>query len=187
MTRQKRRLNTKTRQSASAKRRATPRRAKRGRAASATAKRAVARPRRTVAQTAADRRATELFEQQIHDVWNRFGQACLQFAEGFNNEIGAHHLHVELSADSIVAKLAMGGELMVQLDREHKHVGCYITSQCGDLGSCVVEQPPIGLAVDGDRLCWVFGTTAMAEDDLAVKLMTELVQADTIPTSAASR
>ena len=187
MASQKRRLKTKTRQSKSTTGRAKPRRPTRSRAASPKARRAVAKTRRTAGPSAAELRAGELFEQQIQGVWDRFGQECLQFAEGFNNEIGAHHLHVELGADSILAKLAMGGELMMQLDREHRHVACYITSQCGDLGSCVVEQPPIGLTLDGDQLRWVFGATAMSEDDLAVKLMTDVVQVDTIPQSAASQ
>src|SRR5688572_22951441 len=196
MTRQsKRRTDNKPRRSVASTRRAKPgvARGRRGaaaktkRAASTTkTKRAASRKRVAVTQTA-QRRADELFEQQVHDVWNRFGEACRQFAEGFNSEIGANHLLVDVGPVAIVAKLAMGGELMVQLDHEHRHVGCYLTTQCGDLGSCVVEQPPVGLMADGDRLRWVFGVDPMAEDDLAVKLMTDLVQADMPPTSAASR
>jgi len=137
--------------------------------------------------TIAQQRAALAFEQQIEDVWNRFGQECAQFAEGFNSEMGAHHLHVECNPDTIVANFRMGGEVLVQLDRQHSQIGCFITSQCGDFGSCVVEQPPIGLAVEGERLRWVYGATPIAEADLAVKLMTELVQLETTPTSAASR
>ena len=124
-------------------------------------------------------RADALFEQQIQDVWTRFGHECRQFAEGFNNEIGQHLLHVEANPTSVMANLAMGGEVLVQLDREHRHLGCWITSQCGDLGSCVVEQPPIGLTIEGDRLRMVYGASALSEDDLAVKLLTYLIQMDT--------
>jgi len=183
MNRLKRRRSTKPRQSTAAKRRVQSPVAKRGRAASAKTKRAASKTRVATAQ----KRAAEIFEQQIHDVWNRFGQECVQFAEGFNTEIGKHQLHVQCNPDTIVASLAMSGELLVQLDVEHKHVGCWISSQCGDFGSCIVEQPPIGLAIEGDRLRLAFGATAFAEDDLAVKLMTELVQMDPVPKSAASR
>ena len=45
----------------------------------------------------------------------------------------------------------------------------------------------IGLTIEDDRLGWVYGATAMSEDDLAVKLMTELVEMDPAPKSAASQ
>ena len=183
MNRQKPRVGKKTRRSAAAKPRVKPRAAARRRVTSAKRKRAVPVRRVTVAQ----RRAAQLFEEQIQDVWNRFGHECLQFAEGFNNEIGSHQLHVDSTPDSVVANFAMGGEVLVQLDREHKHVGCWISSQCGDFGSCIVEQPPIGLTVEDDRLRLVYGATPLSEDDLAVKLMTELIQMEVVPKSAASR
>lgn len=128
-----------------------------------------------------------MFEAQIHDVWNQLGHECQQFAEGFNNEMGANLLRVQSHPDSIVANLRGGGEVLIQLDREHKHVECHLSSQCGDFGSCVVEQPAIGLAVADDRLLWVYGATPIAADDLAVKLLTDLVQLESTPTSAASR
>jgi len=174
MNRQKRRTSTKTRQSTAAKRRVQSPGTKRRGAAAAKTKRAASKTRVAIAQ----KRAAEIFEQQINDVWSRFGQEFVQFAEGFNTEIGAHQLHVQINPDTIVASLAMSGELLVQLDQEHKHVACWISSQCGDFGSCIVEQPPIGLTIEDDRLRLAFGSTAFAEDDLAVKLLTELVQID---------
>jgi hypothetical protein len=161
-----------------AKRRATPRVAPRAAARRKKASTKARRPEGIRRPTAAEMRADEIYEQQIQSVWERFGLECLQFAEGFNNELGSHLLHVQSNASQVVANLAMGGEVMVQLDREGKHVGCWITSQCGDLGSCVVEQPPIGLAVEDDRLRLVYGATPLSEDDLAVKLLTYLVQID---------
>jgi hypothetical protein len=183
MNRQKRQTYTKSRQSKAAKRLGKRRGATRRRKASTRTRRAAPVTRATMAQ----KRAAQIFEEQIQDVWTRFGQECLQFAEGFNNEIGAHQLHVEVNSDTVVANFMMGGEVLVQLDRDHKHVGCFITSQCGAFGSCIVEQPPIGFSVEDDRLRWVYGARLMAEDDLAVKLMTELVQIDSSPKSAASQ
>jgi hypothetical protein len=131
------------------------------------------------------KRLGEIFEQQIQSVWSLFGQECHQFAEGFNNEIGSHQLHVETNPDTVVVKFASGGEVVVQLDREHKHVACWLTSSCDGFGSCIVEQPPLGLTIDDERLQFMYGVTLMAADDLAVKLLTDLVQSNT-PASAAS-
>jgi hypothetical protein len=130
---------------------------------------------------AAQKRAVELFDQQIHAVWTRFGQECLQFAEGFNTEIGSQQLEVESNPDTVVARFAVGGEILVQLDREQKHIGCWISSNCGGYGSCVVEQPPLGLIIEDDRLRFVYGESPMSEDNLAARLMTDLIQADTPP------
>jgi hypothetical protein len=156
--------------------RAKPRRAERPRA---SAKRhGGASATRT---TAAQKRAGEIFEQQVHSIWTRFGQECQQFAEGFNSEIGSQQLDVEATSDTVVARFAVGGEVLVQLDREQKHIGCWITSNCGGYGSCVVEQPLVGLAIEDDRLRFVYGASTMSEDDLAVRLMTDLIQSDIPP------
>jgi hypothetical protein len=183
MNRPKRRTQTKSRRSKAAERSGKSRTGTRRQVASTRNRRAATATRATIAQ----KRAAQAFEQQIQDVWDRFGKECQQFAEGFNGEIGAHQLHVECNPDTVVASFRLGGEVLVQLDREYKHVGCFISSQCGDFGSCIVEQPPIGFSVENDRLQWVYGATPMSADDLAVKLMTELVQMDTSPKSAASR
>src|SRR5262245_36366412 len=183
MNRQKRRVRTKSRRSSAVKRARKIRTAARARRGSTTTRRAAASNRVTSDRT----QAVQLFEAQIQNVWNRFGQECLQFAEGFNNEIGANQLVVDCNSDRVVARFSAGGEMLVQLDREHHHVDCYISSSCGDFGSCVVEQPPLGFFIESDRLRWVFGAASISEDDLAVKLMTELVQLDAAPKSAASR
>jgi hypothetical protein len=167
-----------TRRALSSTARAKPRIAKRRRS---TKSRRAARAR----IEALRKRLAEIFEQQVQSVWSRFGAECHQFAEGFNNEIGSHQLHVETNPDTVVVRFASGGEAVVQLDREHKHVGCWITSSCNGFGSCIVEQPPIGLTIDDDRLHFMYGASLMSEDDLAVKLLTDLVQSNT-PAPAAS-
>ena len=43
---------------------------------------------------------------------------------------------------------AAGGEAVVQLDREQKHVDCWIKSSCEAFGSSIVDRPPIGLTID---------------------------------------
>ena len=161
--------------------RAKPRRA--GRARASTKRHRGASATRL---TAAQKRAAEIFEQQVHSVWTRFGQECQQFAEGFNSEMGSQQLHVEANPDTVVATFAVGGEVLVQLDRQQKHIGCWISSNCGGYGSCIVEQPPLGLAIEDDRLRFVYGASMISEDDLAVRLMTDLIQADIPPAELSS-
>jgi hypothetical protein len=143
-------------------------------------RRAAPSKRRTPAKRAAavEQRAGAIFAQQIQAVWTRFGHECQEFAEGFNAEIGAHQLHVECSRDTIMARFAQGGEVFVQLDHDQQQIGCWLSSRCGDFGSCVVEQAPLGLTVENDRLRFVYGTSTMSEGDLAIKLLTGIFQVD---------
>ena len=77
------------------------------------------------------------------------------------------------------AKFAQGGEVFVQLDLENRQIACWITSCCGTFGSGIVEQSPIGLTIDVDRLRFVHEGKMVTEDDLAVSLLTHLTQCDT--------
>lgn len=122
--------------------------------------------------------ANVIFDQQVHSVWDRFGQECRQFAEGFNGEIGSHQLHVESNPDAVAVTFAVGGEVIVQLDRTQRHIACWMRSRCADFGSCIVEQPPVGLTIERGHLRFVYGASVMAEDDLAVKLLTDLIRLD---------
>jgi hypothetical protein len=125
-----------------------------------------------------------MFEQQVQSVWSRFGEECHRFAEGFNNELGSHQLHVETHPDTVVVTFATGGEVVVQLDREQKHVACWIKSSCDAFGSCIVDRPPIGLTIDDEQLRFVYGAGLMSEDGLAVKLLTDLVESNTPPATS---
>jgi hypothetical protein len=127
------------------------------------------------------KRLAEIFEQQVQPVWSRFGEGCRRFAEGFNTEVGSHQLHVETHPDTVVVTFAIGGEAVIQLDREQKHIACWIKSSCDAFGSCIVDRPPVGLTIDGERLQFMYGAGLMSEDGLAVKLLTDLVQSNTPP------
>ncbi len=129
-------------------------------------------------------RLAEIFEQQVQAVWSRFGEECRRFADGFNTEIGSHQLHVETHPDTVVVTFAAGGEAVVQLDREQKHVDCWIKSSCEAFGSSIVDRPPIGLTIDDQRLQFMYGAGLMSENGLAVKLLTELVESNTPPPQA---
>jgi hypothetical protein len=128
------------------------------------------------AREAAEQRASAVFEQQIDPLWQGLAHQCLQFAEGFNSEIRAHLLQVESNPDTIVAKFASGGEVLFQLDRTLGHIACWISSGCAPFGSCIVEQPSVSLTIQDGELRFVYGATVMTPDDLAVKVLTDLVQ-----------
>ena len=123
--------------------------------------------------------AIGIFDGQVCAVWDRFAHECRQFADGFNREIGSHQLHVESTADILAVTFAAGGEVVVQLDRTQKQIACWMRSRCGDFGSCIVEQPPIGLTIERGRLRFIHGARVVSEDDLAAKLLTDLVRLDT--------
>ena len=125
------------------------------------------------------RRAAVVFDRQVHSVWDRFGQECRQFAEGFNGEIGSHQLHVESNPDAVAVTFAVGGEVIVQLDRTQRHIACWMRSRCTEFGSCIVEQPPVGLTIERGHLRFVYGASVIAEDDLAVRLLTDLIRLET--------
>jgi hypothetical protein len=86
----------------------------------------------------------------------------------------------------VVVTFATGGEAVVQLDREQKHVACWIKSSCDAFGSCIVDRPPIGLTIDDGRLQFMYGAGLISEDGLAVKLLTDLVQSNTPPPAAST-
>ena len=137
-------------------------------------------------QAAEEQRALgNLFHEQVEALWSRFGNECRQFADGFNAEWGAPKLQIEFGSDVVMAKLADGGEVLVQLVRENQHVFSVMTSGCTDLGACCVDQLPVGLSIADGRLGFMYGADAMSEDSLAVKLLTDLVQMNTTGAGAA--
>jgi hypothetical protein len=127
----------------------------------------------------APRKAFAIFDRQVHPLWDRFAEECRQFARGFNDEIGSHRLHVESSHDIVAVTFAAGGEVVVQLDRTQRQIACWMRSRCADFGSCIVEQPPVGLTIARGRLRFVYGASGIAEDDLAVRLLTDLIRLET--------
>jgi len=139
-------------------------------------------------QAAEEQRALgSLFHEQVEPLWNRFGNECRQFADGFNAEWGSPKLQIEFGSDVVMARFAGGGEVLVQLVRENQHVFCVLTSGCTDLGACCVDQLPLGLSITAGRLGFMYGADAMSEDSLAVKLLTDLVQMNTPGAAAALR
>ena len=125
------------------------------------------------------RAAIGIFDRQVQAAWDRFGQECRQFAEGFNHEVGSRQLHVEVNPDVVTATFASGAEVVIQVDRTQRQVACWMRSRCAAFGSCIVDQPPVGLTIERGQLRFVYRAKVVAEDDLAVELLTDLIRLDT--------
>ena len=86
-------------------------------------------------------RARAIFDQQIDACWRRLADACEQFARGYNHEIGAHDLQLQVAGDTLLMKfIPSDGELLVQLDRSRRQIDCWMKSDGGGFGSSVVDQ-----------------------------------------------
>ena len=121
-------------------------------------------------------RISALFDRQIDSVWSGLGDQCREFAAGYNLELGAHELIVHCRPDIIVVTFAEGGELRLQLDRAHRAVSGLITSGCAK-GICSFESPPLAFTTHDKRLRFVYAAREISEEDLAVRLLTQLTGA----------
>jgi hypothetical protein len=133
---------------------------------------------------AAEKRAFDLFDRQIDPLWNRLENECREFAEGFNREMGADQLRVESNPAGLMVRLMTdGAEAFFQLDRTARHVSVAMTTGCTNFGSCITDQAPVGLAILDGQLRLLFGGGAISEEELAVKILTDLLEADS-PTAS---
>ena len=123
--------------------------------------------------------AVKLFDEQIDSLWSQFGSECQEFAEGFNAEMGVSQLHVDSGPEIILAKFAASGaEVYVQLDKAQRVIECIMSSRCAEYGSCLVEQSAVGVMIQEGQLRFVLGSNSMSEEELAVKLLTELIESE---------
>jgi hypothetical protein len=131
------------------------------------------------ARKAAEQRAFELFDRQIEPMWGRLENECRQFAQGFNQEMGADQLRVESNPAGLMVRLTTdGAEVFFQLDRTARHVSVAMTTGCTNFGSCITDQAPVGLAILDGQLRFLFGGSVISEEELAVKILTDLLEAD---------
>lgn len=128
---------------------------------------------------AAEKQAFALFDRQIDPLWDRLTDQCRQFARGFNQEMGADQLHIESNPAGLMVKLPSdGAEAFFQLDRDARHVSVMLSTGCTSFGSCITDQAPVGLAILDGQLRFLFGGAAISEEDLAVRILTDLIEAD---------
>lgn len=145
----------------------------------------MARPKRGTARRksstpSAAQRAFDLFDQQIDPLWERLANECRHFAQGFNQEMGAHQLLVESIDAGVMVRLTTdGAEAFFQLDRTGRHVSVVMRTGCANFGSCITDQAPVGLTILGGQLRFLFRGEAVSEEELAVKILTDLLEADT--------
>jgi len=135
--------------------------------------------RRKSRTPSAAQRAFDLFDQQIDPLWDRLTNECRHFAEGFNQEIGAHQLLVESFDAGVMVRLTTdGAEAFFQLDRTGRHVSVVMRTGCTNFGSCITDQAPVGLTILGGQLRLLFRGEAVSEEQLAVKILTDLLEPD---------
>jgi hypothetical protein len=128
---------------------------------------------------AAQKQAFEAFDRQIGPLWDRLEDQCRQFAQGFNQEMGANQLHVDSNPAGLMVRLPTdGAEAFFQLDRDARHVSVMLSTGCTSFGSCITDQAPVGLAILDGQLRFLFGGAAISEEDLAVRILTDLIEAD---------
>ena len=130
-------------------------------------KRGTARRKRRTPSAA--QRAFAVFDQQIDPLWGRLTNECRHFAQGFNQEMGAHQLLVESIDAGVMVRLTTdGAEAFVQLDRTGRHVSVAMTTGCTNFGSCITDQAPVDLTILDGQLRFLFRGEAVSEEELAV-------------------
>ena len=135
--------------------------------------------RRTNRTPSAAQRALDLFDREIDPLWDRLTTGCRHFARGFNQEMGADQLLVEsIDAGLLVRLTTDGAEAFFQLDRTARHVSVVMRTGCAHYGSCITDQAPVGLTILGGQLRFLFRGEAVSEEALAVKILTDLLEAD---------
>ena len=53
-----------------------------------------------------------------------------------------------------------------------------MSTGCTNFGSCITDQAPVGLAILDGQLRFLFGGSVISEEELAVKILTDLLEAD---------
>jgi hypothetical protein len=127
----------------------------------------------------AAQRAFDLFDQQIDPLWDRLTTECRHFAQGFNHEMGARQLLVDSFDAGLMVRLTSdGAEAFFQLDRIGRHVSVVMRTGCTNFGSCITDQAPVGLTILGGQLRFLFRGEAVSEEELAVRVLTDLLEPD---------
>jgi hypothetical protein len=117
----------------------------------------------------------QVFAEQADSLWSGFAHQCRQFAEGFNNQVGAPELNLEADATTLRAAYPKGdAELLVTLDKTERYVQCWMNTGCGTEGCCSTNQPPVGMTVRDNALHFAFGGEVVTAEHLAITLLTQL-------------
>ena len=140
-------------------------------------KRAVPRSRGKSSSKPLDlqKRAFRVFAEQADPLWAGLADQCRQFADGFNRALGAEELHIQAAPTTLrVAYPRADAELFVQLDKAERFVQAMLNTGCATYGTCLTDQPPVGLTVNGNELHFVLSGEVVSDERLAVILLTQL-------------
>jgi hypothetical protein len=119
-------------------------------------------------------RTFQVFAEQADPLWTGLTHQCREFADGFNKALGAQELHVEAAPTTLRVAYPKGdAELFFQLDRAERYLQVRLNTECID-GSCLSDQPSVGLTVNGNQLQFVLAGDIVSEERLAVTLLTQL-------------
>ena len=53
-----------------------------------------------------------------------------------------------------------------------------MSTGCTNFGSCITDQAPVGLAILDGQLRFLFAGSVISEEELAVRILTDLLEAD---------
>ena len=121
------------------------------------------------------KRAFQVFAKQVDPLWSGLTRNCREFADGFNNALGAEELHVEAAPDTLrVAYPRADAELTFQLDKAERFLQVWLNTDCAASGNCLTDQPAVGLTVNGGELQFVLAGEVISDERLAVRLLTQL-------------
>jgi len=141
--------------------------------------RAVASSRRKSPRRRVDlqKRAFEVFAKQVDPLWSGLTTQCRQFADGFNKALGAEELFVQSAPTTLrVAYPRADVELLLQLDKAERFLQASLNTDCAASGTCVADQPSVGLTVNGNELQFVLRGEVVSDERLAVTLLTQLTR-----------
>jgi hypothetical protein len=121
------------------------------------------------------KRAFQVFAKQVDPLWSSLTSKCREFADGFNKALGAEELHVEAAPATLrVAYPRADAELVFQLDKAERYLQVWMNTDCAASGSCLTDQPAVGLTVNGNELQFVLAGEVISDERLAVRLLTQL-------------
>jgi hypothetical protein len=139
--------------------------------------RAASSRRRTPSRKPLDlqQRTFQVFAEQADSLWSRLADQCRQFADGFNQAVGAHELQVQAEPTKVrVAYPRADAELFFQLDKTERYVQAWLNTGCATYGNCLTDTLPVGLTVNGNELQFVLRGDIASDERVAVTLLTQL-------------
>jgi hypothetical protein len=127
-------------------------------------------------------RTFQVFAEQADSLWSGLTDQCRQFADGFNQAIGAPALQVQAEPTTLRVTYPRGdAELFFQLDKAERYLQAWLNTGCATYGTCLTDALPVGLTVRGSELQFAFRGDVASDEHLAVTLLTQLTSGNGEP------